>query len=162
MSPEAPGYISVCPAIPKAPPTSMPRYLTVLSIIVGPSNICTAPRFLVLRYISEAMGRYPRWLILKISGSHEDKYGWIEIEIRVFLGGNLMWVHTANWGSQLQRVTVFRVNAWMALQMFRSIASITSWRNRFAQSSYGLRVSWDSRSLWVIAVPRIFWTTRKP
>jgi hypothetical protein len=43
------GQRSTCSAIERASSTSMPRYLTVLSILVWPSNSCTALRLPVRR-----------------------------------------------------------------------------------------------------------------
>ena len=50
-------WTSVCSAISRASSTSMPRYLTVLSILVWPSKSWTARKFFVRRYIKDALVR---------------------------------------------------------------------------------------------------------
>src|ERR1019366_9802605 len=53
---------STCSAIERASSTSMPRYLTVLSILVWPSNSCTARRLPVRRWINVAFVRLREWV----------------------------------------------------------------------------------------------------
>ncbi len=52
---------STCSAMAKASSTSMPRYLTVPSILVWPSNGCPARRLALRRQIRVAFVRLSEW-----------------------------------------------------------------------------------------------------